>query len=251
MTDHQKFVILSLPRTGSTYLVDFLDSVDDVRCLSEIFHPTEIDLRHHQPVDPALLDMKLRDADQLGYLERVEHEIADRRWFGFKHFPRYGLPLMRFLCASRDWRKIFLWRDNLLEQYLSHLLAAMHFGRTGWGRVPDEKKLEIPLDALLDDLHTIEQNYIELERALLLAGGDGVFSLEYEELGRAEVLRGMLSFLGLPEASIDRAVTRATAADASPDLRFERGPRAAQRIQNFDAIHRLLRHTRYRRWLED
>lgn len=249
MIEHEKFVIVSLPRTGSTYLVDFLNAVDDVRCLSEIFHPTEIDFRHAKPADPELLDMKIRDADQLGFLERVEAEITDRRWFGFKHFPRYGLPFMRLLCASPDWRKIFLWRENPVEQYLSHLLASMHFGSTGWGRVPDAHKVTIPLDMLLDDLHTIEQNYSEIERALQMDRGH-VFSLEYEELGRPAVLRGMLTFLDLPEASIERSIARATSTDPSEALRFERGPRAAQRIQNLDEIRGHLRHTRYRRWLE-
>jgi hypothetical protein len=248
VVEHQKFVIVSLPRTGSTYLVDFLDAVDDVRCLSEIFHPGEIDLRHLQPADPELREMAVRDADQLGFLERVAAEISDRRWFGFKHFPRYGIPLMRLLCASPDWRKIFLWRENLLEQYLSHLLASAHFGGTGWGRVPDGQKVTIPLDMLLDDLHTMEQNYFEIERALQMDRGH-VFSLEYEDLGRAEVLRAMLAFLGLPDASIDRAVSRASAAAPGDSLRFERGPRAEQRMQNADQIREHLRHTRYRRWL--
>jgi hypothetical protein len=247
--DHQKFVILSLPRTGSTYLVDCLDAIDGVRCLSEIFHPNEIALRHHRSVDPGLLDMALRDADPPGYLLRIEQEITDCRWFGFKHFPRHGMPLMRQLCASRDWRKIFLWRDNLLEQYLSFLLASMHFGRTGWGRVPDDAQLALPLGTVLDDLRTIEQNYFEIERTLLLADRRDVFALEYDELGQSEIVRGLLRFLGLPDASIERALARMTAAGGNTELRFARGPRAAQRIKNLDEIRQVLRNTRYRRWV--
>jgi hypothetical protein len=247
--DHQKFVILSLPRTGSTYLVDCLNAVDDVRCLSEIFHPNEIALRHHQAVDPALLDMKGRDADPLGYLLRIEQEITDCRWFGFKHFPRHSVPLMRHLCASREWRKIFLWRDNLLEQYLSFLLASMHFGRTGWGRVPDDAQITLPLGTLIDDLHTIEQNYFEIERLLLLADRDDVFSLEYDDLGRPEIVRALLEFLGLPGHGIEGALAQMTAPSGAQELKFARGPRAAERIRNLDEIRAALRHSRYRRWV--
>lgn len=251
MIDRQKFVILSLPRTGSTYLVDCLDAIAGVRCLSEIFHPNEIALRHHQPVDPGLMDKAVRDADPLGYLARLEQEVPDCRWFGFKHFPRHGMPLMRHLCASRDWRKIFLWRDNLIEQYLSFLLASMHFGRTGWGRVPDEAQLEIPLGTVMDDLRMIEQNYYEIERTLLLADRSDVFALEYDELGQTDIVRGLLQFLGLPGASIDRALAQMTAADGNNELKFARGPRAAQRIRNLDEIRQILRNTRYRRWVAE
>jgi hypothetical protein len=251
VSDHRKFVILSLPRTGSTYLVDCLNAIEGVRCLSEIFHPNEIALRHHRAVDPELMDKGVRDADPLGYLQRIEREVTDCRWFGFKHFPRHGVPLMRHLCASREWRKIFLWRDNLLEQYLSFLLASMHFGRTGWGRVPDDAQLTLPLSTLIDDLHTIEQNYFEIERMLLLADHNDVFSLEYEDLGRPQVVRALLEFLGLPGASIDRAVAQMTAAGAGKELKFARGPRAAQRIRNLDEIRAALRDSRYRRWVAD
>jgi hypothetical protein len=251
MIEHQKFVILSLPRTGSTYLVDYLDAIDDVRCLSEIFHPNEIALRHHHPSDSQLLDRAVRDADPLSYLMRLEQEIPGRRWFGFKHFPRHGVTLMRNFCSSREWRKIFLWRDNLLEQYLSFLLASAHFGRAGWGRVPDEAQLTIPVETVMDDLHIIERNYFEIERTLLLADPGDVFSLEYEELGRRDTMRDLLLFLGLPAASIERALAQTTEAGEREELKFARGPRAAQRIKNLDEIRKILRHGRYRRWLGD
>lgn len=249
MTHPRKFVILSLPRTGSTYLVDVLDAVEGVRCLSEIFHPSEIALRHHVPSDPGLLDMAARNADPIGYLERVERDIPDCGWFGFKHFPRHGVPLMRHLCASRAWRKIFLWRDNLLEQYLSFLLASLHFGRTGWGRVPDDARLTIPIETVIDDLHTIERNYFEIEQTMLLADRRDVFSLEYAELGDMSVMRGLLAFLGLPEASIAQALLRQAAGDVATALRFVRGPRAAQRIRNMNEIRAVLQNSRYRRWI--
>jgi len=242
-----KFVIVSLPRTGSTYLVDYLDAVDGVRCLSEIFHPTGIMLRHHQPLDPRLLDMSLRDADPQDYLQRLEQEIGECRWFGFKHFPRHGLPLLQQLCASRAWRKIFLWRDNLLDQYFSFLLASAHFGRTGWERVPDDVQMRVPVGMLLEDLHTIQNNYFVIEKALALAHDGDVFALEYEQLGQAAVMRGLLQFLGLPDPLVESALAKTGTGEA---LRFARGPGPAQRIQNYDEVRSLLRSSRYRRWID-
>lgn len=251
MAQHQRFVIISLPRTGSTYLVDYLDAIEDVRCLSEVFHPNEIMLRHHRPSDPGLGDMAARDADPLAYLSRLEQDIGTCGWFGFKHFPRHGEKVLQHVCASPRWRKIFLWRDNLLEQYLSFLLAASHFGKVTWGRVPDEAQIKIPLNMLMDDLHTIERNYILIEEALMLSDPADVFVVEYGDLGRAEIMRGLLRFLGLPEASIEAAVARISGKAGTEELKFERGPRAARRIANYDEIRQLLLHTRYRRWVQD
>jgi hypothetical protein len=56
MSLHQHFVILSLPRTDSTYLVDYLDAAPNVKCLSEVFNPDVVLLRHHRPSDTALTD---------------------------------------------------------------------------------------------------------------------------------------------------------------------------------------------------
>jgi hypothetical protein len=251
MVQHQCFVIVSLARTGSTYLVDYLDGIDGVRCLSEIFHPNEIMLRHHQPTDPGLGDMALRDSDPLAYLERLERDIGDFGWFGFKHFPRHSLKLLQHLCASRRWRKIFLWRENILEQYLSFLLAAVHFGQVTWGRVPDAAQVTIPPSMLMEDFHTIERNYIMIEEALMLSDPQDVFTLEYGDLGRVAVMRGLLRFLDLPEASIERAVAETAGKAGAGELKFERGPTAVSRIKNYDEIRRLLRHTRYRRWVEE
>jgi hypothetical protein len=250
MPEPQRFVIVSLPRTGSTYLVDYLDDIAGVRCLSEVFHPNEIMLRHHQPRDPALLDRQERDVDPLGYLARLEGEIGDVGWLGFKHFPRHGEKLLQYLCENRRWRKIFLWRDNLLEQYLSFLLAAAHFGKITWGRVPDESRITVPPGLLMEDVHTIERNYLLIEEMLVRAHADDVFALEYGDLGRVEVMRGLLGFLGLPEASIEPAVARTAGRAASQDLKFERGPTAAARITNYHEIRSMLSRTRYRRWVE-
>jgi len=250
MAQHQSFVIISLPRTGSTYLVDYLDAIDGVRCLSEVFHPNEIMLRNHRTSDAGLMDLAVRDSDPLAYLQRLEQDIGEVGWFGFKHFPRHGAKVLQHVCASPRWRKIFLWRDNLLEQYLSFLLAAAHFGQVTWGRVPDEAQVTVPPSMLMDDFHTIERNYIMIEEALMLADPEHVFTLEYGDLGRVEVMRRLLQFMHLPEASIERAVAKTAGKAGAGELKFERGPNATQRIANYDEIRQMLRQTRYRRWVE-
>ena len=76
MAERVRYVILSLPRTGSTYLVDYLDAVPSARCLSEIFNRDTVLLRHHQPADATLLDKSLRDQDPFGFLARLEQDVG-------------------------------------------------------------------------------------------------------------------------------------------------------------------------------
>lgn len=64
MALHRHFIILSLPRSGSTYLVDYLDAAPSVKCLSEVFNPEVVLLRHHRPSDAALTDRIVRDSDR-------------------------------------------------------------------------------------------------------------------------------------------------------------------------------------------
>lgn len=247
MGEHQRFVILSLPRTGSTYLVDYLAAVPGVRCLSEVFNRNTVLLRHHEPKDRALTDKAARDADPMSFLARLEQDVGACDWFGIKFFPGHGDRLLRYFCTSPQWKKIFLWRGNFLEQYISFLLASAKFGDGSWERVDDDATLIVPIGTLVDDLHAIEKSYMEIEQAFLLSDPDQVFTLEYDDLGRTAVMEKMLRFLGTSDAAIATAQAQAR----SGALAFSRGPRAIDRIANRDAVQKALRNTRFANLLSE
>lgn len=242
MAERVRFVILSLPRTGSTYLVDYLDAVPGVRSLSEVFNRNSVLLRHHQPTDVSLLDKEQRDKDPTGFLARLEQDVGACDFFGVKVFPGHGDRLLRYFATSRQWKKVFLWRDNLLEQYISFLLASAQYGNASWERVRNEAQLTVPVGTLIDDLHAIEKSYIEVEDALVLAEPDDVFSFEYDDMASDEVMAQLLRFIGIDDAGI-----AAMAEQRSGKLKFDRGPRAADRIANYDEVRATLLHTRYAR----
>jgi len=242
MAERVSFVILSLPRTGSTYLVDYLDAVPGACCLSEIFNRDTVLLRHHKPTDSTLLDTGLRDRDPMGFLARLENDVGAVDLFGVKVFPAHGDKLVRYFTTRPQWKKIFLWRDNILDQYVSFLLASAQYGSATWERVADHARLTIPVDTLIDDLHAIEKSYIELEDALVLADPSAVFALEYNDLASDAVMEDMLRFLGIGDAG----VAEMTAARQGK-LKYDRGPCAIDRIANYDEVRALLLHTRYAR----
>lgn len=242
MAERVRFVILSLPRTGSTYLVDYLNAVPGARCLSEIFNPDTVLLRHHQPSDQTLLDKERRDKDPMAFLARLEQDVGPCDFFGVKVFPGHGDKLLRYFASSSQWKKIFLWRDNILEQYISFLLASAQYGQASWERVADEARLTVPIGSLVDDLHAIEKSYIEVEDALVLAPPELVFALEYDDMAHDEVMERMLRFLGVGDAGV-----AAMAEKRRGKLKYDRGPRATDRIANYDEVRAALRNTRYAR----
>lgn len=250
MDRQTKFVIVVGPRTGSTYLVDYLDAVSATRCCSELFRNDRIDFRHHQPRDPRLNDIAFRDAEPAAFVDLAAAEAGDCQRFGFKligtQIPKLGHDVVRQVFAGRDWKKIYLWRDDLFEQSVSYALAAQHFGDAVWGRTPDQQRITIPPKQLLEYLHIVQTTYFIIEVALGNAHGDDVFALNYDDLGRASVMGDLLRFLGLPPADVDRAIAGA----GQSGLDFKPGPGLAERIENHAEIRRFFLNSRYRRLIE-
>jgi LPS sulfotransferase NodH len=249
MSDRVRFVIVSCPRTGSTYLVDYLAALPGVSCLSEIFRRGEVLLRTNRPIPSENLDVAARDVDPLGWLEQLDRAFGAVDWFGFKLFSGQQWPLLRHLCADPTWKKIYLRRNNFLDQYVSFFLAIHHFGETEWGRVPSDRDLTIDPNTIVQDLEAIEANYFAMEEMLGHAYRTDLFGIEYEDLGRAAVMQQLLEFLGLPDSTICEATSGTASMSERRIPLFERGPGARERIRNYDEIAMMLQTTRFQAFL--
>lgn len=121
-----KFVIVTLPRSGSYNLVSLLNSAPDIVCHGEIFKRDIVELN---PVHLGKLGMKPddiaeRDAKPIPFLNRLRG-LNGRKIFGFKMFPEHASrlkPLGGQVLRQPAWRKIFL-RRNPIESYASLLRA--------------------------------------------------------------------------------------------------------------------------------
>ena len=250
MDQQTRFIILAGPRTGSTYLVDFLDAIPDISCCSELFHDRRVDFRHHAPADPELATLAFRDADPVEFIARIVEQNSASGWFGFKmignQLAERGHDFIERVCRSRNWKKIYLWRDDLFEQSISILLASRHFGEGSWERTPDESRIAISPQDMLGYLHLVQTLYFMIETVLAKAHSEDVFGLNYSDLGRPEVMRELLRFLDLPEPAIEQALA---AAGDGQKLAYHPGPDLAGRIENFAEIRQHFRKGRYRHLL--
>ena len=143
------FVIVSYPRTASTFLTLKLHSCSQLICYSELFHKSE-DAFSKSFYDD---DFKLVKATWLGKKELNLAKLfrlrnKDFRKFlelvfcspaipvGFKIFPGQNDKAMRYLIKDKRLKKIFLIRDDMLRNFVSHKIAV----KTGqWGRAPGQK----------------------------------------------------------------------------------------------------------------
>lgn len=138
-----RFVILSSARTGSTLLTNVLNASSDIRCLFELLNP-ELQ-QYGQPATPEL--RALRQADPAAFVERIAG-AATKPCFGFKIFPGHADEWLEGVLGDSSWRKIVLYRENVLAVHSSRKIAA---ARGKWS----DTAQKVPLEAENSD-HAID-----------------------------------------------------------------------------------------------
>jgi hypothetical protein len=158
----KKFVVLATPRSGSSHLVDLLDSHPQLSCLGELFNPhgaalRKLGLRNKN-------DMRQAGEKPLEFLYRVmaQQQESDpyKPYFGFKLMLHHDPRLIDHVLEDLSWEVIVLERQNLLAQWTSAGLAKKT-GRWGPGKKAGEsKKAEAEDEEEDDDLDELSDDKI-------------------------------------------------------------------------------------------
>jgi hypothetical protein len=120
------FVIIALPRTGSTHLTTLLHSHHDIICHGEIFHPKGafVRLRSADRTPQAAAELAaLRVRDPRAFLKYIFDRNYGRIHVGFKIFKDHNNEILDELIADPNVRKIVLYRRNMLAVYSSSRIA--------------------------------------------------------------------------------------------------------------------------------
>lgn len=121
----KRFVILGLPRSGSTYLMTLLDAHRDVTCAGEQFNPYKV-IGVGSDMDDSHAAFLGRDKDPVGHM----HSFFDRTGStgvacgGFKYMIGHNLKILEELARDPDLTIIYVWRENRLAQVSSLIKAA-------------------------------------------------------------------------------------------------------------------------------
>jgi hypothetical protein len=125
-SDITRFVIISIPRTGSNLLCGALDAHPEIICHYELFHKVAI---YHSSKygDECVKDysVKKRNQDPNAFLNHLfEFRFGKHaKTIGYKIFAGHNDSLLDELIQDRKVKKIILKRDNLFLAYVSHLEA--------------------------------------------------------------------------------------------------------------------------------
>ncbi len=202
----KSFVIYGMERTGSSLLVNLLNSHPQIHCEGELFH-----LGHWRR--PFYLLARMWQHHPMPYLiyrQLLMRVAASKAVYGFKlHTKLNGgqvadVPGFLRLWSERGWKVIHLERQSLLDQVISSLVAGQtkrYFGHNG-GPEPS-MQVTIPEDRLRAALERAAQ--ISQNNRRMLADIPHLVMTYEEDLARnsswqATVTR-VCSFLDLPSTT--------------------------------------------------
>lgn len=119
-----QFVLMGLPRSGTTYVQTLLNSHPDISCAGEEFNPRAvIGTYRHDTSSHVIL---ARDADPLAHLDQVYRKAmkTGAAQGGFKFMLGHNVAVLDSLLQNPTLKFIYIWRENRVAQVASLLKAA-------------------------------------------------------------------------------------------------------------------------------
>ena len=117
----KKFLIIGLPRSGSTYLATLLNSHKDIECSGELFNPYAIVGIGEKTDDvDAVVD---RDVKPLKFFNEFFAKDSKAKALGFKFMIGHNIKVLREIGKNPDISIIYIFRKNKLAQISSWMTA--------------------------------------------------------------------------------------------------------------------------------
>jgi hypothetical protein len=187
------FVILTIKRSGSSYLAGLLGRHPKIYCHYEIFKrsgvPIKADIRDAARAE----ELKaLRDSTPHLYLEKMAELNLGRPIVGFKMQATQHPDMMAVVLKSRRIKKIVLKRENVLARYASALAAR----QAGYGVNAAKPRVKFDPAQFEGFLEEHKAFYSYVSGALAESDQDG-FPLLFEHLNCRKTIGDALRFLGV------------------------------------------------------
>lgn len=149
----KRFVILGLPRSGTTYLMTLLDAHRDVICAGEQYNPyavigptTKTLLGGISKKDDSHEAVLGRDMDPVGHMNAYFEKVAATgvACGGFKFMIGHNLAVLKALAEDPELTIIYVWRENKLAQVSSLIKAGQS---KKWAQTRKNKHVEQKIHA--------------------------------------------------------------------------------------------------------
>jgi len=210
-TRPKKFVVLTNPRSGSTWLTFLLRGQPGVMAYSELFHriPDGVTRPRFDTAGPVryhdLPRRGLRAFNVKRYIDQVESENTDCLAWGFKLMLGniYEMPELLFILALRGYRLILLTRPNHFETAVSFLVAQQTGEFIGHTEATDVDTVTLD-PVLVANRITRRQRAIAAMRTLRLLWPQPSAEIVYGDLAKQplQTLGRVLETIGLTESPV-------------------------------------------------
>ncbi|HMM08970.1 MAG TPA: hypothetical protein PKA35_07620 [Paracoccus solventivorans] len=220
MTVFRSFVIFAGMRTGSNLLEATLNA-HDIACFGEAYNPYFIGW----PDQDTLYDMTLadRDADPVALWQ---HMVNARKVKGFRYFHDHDPRMFQPLMDDPTCAKIVLTRNPLDSWVSTQLAYATNQWKLNETETPIPAQVQFDAAGFRDSLAATQGFLDRIQRGLQIRG-QTAFWLNYDDLRDAQVMTGLLHWLG--RTDLERVEP---AQDQVPQ-----NPREmSEKISNFDAM---------------
>ena len=204
------FCIVSMPRTGSNYFCDLLNSHPQIICDKEVFNRTQVYAETYENEKLSKIawaaTLFARQAAPLIFLDHVIAK-SEQQWpgsfaYGFKLFPYHSRRVLDYVCRKPKFQVIYLTRKNKLLQYASDRLARQ---TKVWNTVSSANKqaddVKVQFD-LNDFIQFVEWHRKYESKFNVRVKGKPFLSIDYADIDNS--ISAVLNFIGVtstPELS--------------------------------------------------
>lgn len=209
----RRFLIMGLPRSGTTYLMTLLNAHPQIHCSGEQFNPHAI-VGIGGDCDDRLEAVTARDRDPVGFFERFfeRHLAPGRALVGFKFMIGHNVALLDHIAAAPDIRLILVHRENRLAQ-VSSLIRALETRE--WARTHPPDAPPPPIRATPRQISHRWHEFATMDRLFRLwfdALPHARVALEYRELFAPGFEARICDFLGVaPDPSMKSPLVKQNA----------------------------------------
>lgn len=198
----RRFVILGLPRSGSTYLMTLLNTHRDISCTGEQFNPWRVVGLGDKDSDDSHETVVARDADPRAFLNGIfdQADASGAAVGGFKFMLGHNIAALKALAEDPELHIIHVWRENRLAQVAS-LFKALE--TKNWAQTQKSDHINRTVEARP---RAISQRWHEfattdfLADAFLKTLSQPVLTLEYKELFADDIGPRLCQFLQVDPA---------------------------------------------------
>ena len=192
------FVIFAEMRTGSNFLEENINGLEDVICHGEAFNPSFLGFPE---VETLLGETEAqRNENPFALLDKIK--TSEDKISGFRYFHNHDVRIFDVILNDPKCAKIILTR-NPLDSFISWKIALA----TGQWKLTNTTHLktaqvDFHLEQFEDYLTEMQNFQMEVQRSLQVSG-QSAFYIRYEDLTDLDVVNGIARFLG-SQSQLDR-----------------------------------------------